>query len=85
MDAVLQVVLAGKTRIDLVRRCRSVLERTGTHILGPVLNRVSQPDLGYYSYYYSYGYYQNGHNGYKPAERKSRRLWPQRKKKALAK
>jgi capsular exopolysaccharide synthesis family protein len=68
VDAILQVVLAGKTRVDLVRRCRSVLERAGGHILGPVLNRVGQPDLGYYSYYYSYGYYQNGRNGYKPAE-----------------
>jgi capsular exopolysaccharide synthesis family protein len=68
IDAILQVVLAGKTRVDLVRRCRAVLERAGGHILGPVLNRVGQPDLGYYSNYYSYGYYQNGRNGYKPAE-----------------
>jgi capsular exopolysaccharide synthesis family protein len=86
VDAILQVVLAGKTRIDLVRRCRAVLERTGAHILGPVLNRVSQPDMGYYSYYYSYGYHQNGHNGHKPAKpARQRGLFRRRKAKAAAK
>jgi non-specific protein-tyrosine kinase len=85
VDAVLQVVLAGKTRIDLVRRCRAVLERTGAHILGPVLNRVKQPDLGYYTYYYAYGYYQNGKNGYKPPEPAKWRGLFRRKAKGAAK
>jgi capsular exopolysaccharide synthesis family protein len=85
VDAVLQVELAGKTRIDLVRRCKSVLERSGAHILGPVLNRVSQPDLGYYAYYYSYGYYHNGHNGYNPGEpAKPRGLFRHSQKKKAA-
>jgi len=91
VDAVLQVVLAGGTRIDLVQRCKTVLEQVGAHMLGPVLNRVGGSDLGYYAYYYSYGYYGhsngngNGHTG--NGHRRSRRsglgrLLPGRKKSA---
>jgi capsular exopolysaccharide synthesis family protein len=58
VDAVLHVIHAGKTRIDLVRRCKALLERGGAHILGPVLNQVSLPELRSYSYYYSYSYKQ---------------------------
>jgi Mrp family chromosome partitioning ATPase len=76
VDAVLQVVLAGGTRIDLVQRCKMVLEQVGAHMLGPVLNRVGGSDLGYYAYYYSYGYYghSNGNgNGNGNGQRRSRR------------
>ena len=78
MDAVLQVVRAGSTRIDLMRRCLTLLERGGARILGPVLNQVSTPDLGSYSYYYAADGYHNGNghsgnghsgNGSKPAKR----------------
>ncbi|MFL5804218.1 MAG: polysaccharide biosynthesis tyrosine autokinase [Roseiflexaceae bacterium] len=55
VDAVLQIVLAGNTRIDLVLRCKAVLERAGARILGPVLNRVNQRDFGEYAP--GYGYY----------------------------
>ena len=58
MDAALQVVHAGKVRIDAVRRCKSLLEQAGVRILGPVLNQVELSDMGYYSYHYYYGYYQ---------------------------
>lgn len=58
VDAVLQVVLAGGTRRDVVLRGKEALERVGARILGPVLNRVSRSDLGYY-YYYEY-YHRNG-------------------------
>lgn len=54
VDAVLQVVLAGDTRIELVRRCKAVLERVGARILGPVLNGVSRSDWGYQAYYGDY-------------------------------
>jgi non-specific protein-tyrosine kinase len=57
MDGALQVVSAGTTRRDLVLRCRSLLERAGARLLGPVLNRVESGDLGYYANYYSYGGY----------------------------
>ncbi|NJN67628.1 MAG: CpsD/CapB family tyrosine-protein kinase [Chloroflexaceae bacterium] len=61
VDAVIQVVWAGQTRINLVQRSKDILEHVGARILGPVLNKVKISDLGYYSYYYSYGYYnQNG-------------------------
>ncbi len=60
MDGVLQVVRAGSTRIDLVQRCKTLLERINVHILGPVLNGVQSSDLGYYANYYYYGsYYQS--------------------------
>lgn len=56
VDAAIQVVRAGSTRIDLVRRCRQILAQTNVRILGPILNQVERADLGYYSYYYEYSY-----------------------------
>jgi Mrp family chromosome partitioning ATPase/capsular polysaccharide biosynthesis protein len=63
VDAVLHVVRAGKTRIDLIKRSKATLEKTGGHILGPVLNQVRLGDMGSYSYYYYYGYGENGTKG----------------------
>jgi polysaccharide biosynthesis transport protein len=59
VDAVLQVILAGKTRIDLVLRCKATLERVGTHIMSPVLNRVSERDFRQYSPDYGYYYHSS--------------------------
>jgi non-specific protein-tyrosine kinase len=53
VDGVVQVVNANGTNADLVRRCKDLLERSGANVLGPVLNRVATPDLGYYGNYYS--------------------------------
>jgi len=78
VDAVLQVVWAGGTRRDLVRQGRTILEKVGARVLGPVLNRVSLSDLGYYSYYYYYGYYRDD-DGREPEKWAGlRRLLPQR-------
>ncbi len=52
-DGVLQVVAAGRTSVDVVLRGKTVLERAGARILGPVLNQVSQTDFAYYSAYYN--------------------------------
>lgn len=57
VDIVVQVVAAGKTRIDLVRRCKALLQQAGVQVISPVLNQVRLNDLGYYSNYYQ-GYYQ---------------------------
>jgi capsular exopolysaccharide synthesis family protein len=57
MDGVLQVVLAGGTRIDVVLRCKAILDHVRAHILGPVLNRVRSSDSGQYTSYR--GYYSN--------------------------
>ncbi len=85
VDAVLQAVKAGSTRIDLIQRCKSLLERSNARILGTVLNQVQIGDLGYYDYYYYYGgYYQDGQEtkksglaglfpGFKSKKRKRRR------------
>jgi capsular exopolysaccharide synthesis family protein len=77
MDGVLQVVRAGLTRIDLIQRCKTLLDRVEVHILGPVLNGVQASDLGYYANYYYYGSY------YQPQDQKAtpRRGWFGKRKK----
>jgi Mrp family chromosome partitioning ATPase len=56
VDGVLHVVRAGRTRIDLIRRCKATLEQAGGTLLGVVLNQVKLAEMGSYSYYYYYGY-----------------------------
>jgi non-specific protein-tyrosine kinase len=56
-QAVVQVVQAGSTRRDLVLKVRDILQRVNDSVLGPVLNRVEQQDVGYYYYYYYYSQY----------------------------
>lgn len=73
VDGVLQVVRAGKTRIDLIQRCKVLLERTNVYILGPILNGVQVNDLGYYANYYYYGGYYQGDDGSKKSS--GRRGW----------
>jgi capsular exopolysaccharide synthesis family protein len=73
VDGVLHVVWAGHTRINLVQRSKAILEQVGARILGPVLNQVQTGDLGYYSYYYSYGYY---HHHARPYRQEGLRLPP---------
>jgi Mrp family chromosome partitioning ATPase len=81
VDAVLQVVRAGGTRRDLVLRGKAVLEKVGARVLGPVLNRVSVSDLGYYYYYYYYyGYYRDGHEPESEKRSGLRRLLPWRRR-----
>jgi capsular exopolysaccharide synthesis family protein len=78
VDAVLQVVNARGPRIDLVRRTKELLERSGARVIGPVLNRVAIIDLGYYANYYYYGgYYNQDHAN--PTERKWRWPWQRRR------
>ena len=72
VDAVLQVVRAGKTRIDLMRRCRNALSQVGARVLGPVLNQVRTGDMGYYANYYTYGYYGEGPGNDKPGKGKGK-------------
>ena len=72
VDAVLQVVRSGKTRIDLMRRCRTALIQAGARVLGPVLNQVRTADMGYYANYYTYGYYGDGPGNDKPGKGKGK-------------
>lgn len=78
VDGVLQVVRAGATRIDLIQRCKVLLERTNVYILGPVLNGVHTNDLGYYANYYYYGGYYQGDDGSKKSG--ERRGWGGRRR-----
>lgn len=57
VDAVLLVANARGTRRDLIVKAHQTIRRSGVDVIGAVLNRVRQSDLGsYYSHYY-YGYY----------------------------
>jgi Mrp family chromosome partitioning ATPase/capsular polysaccharide biosynthesis protein len=60
VDAVVQVVRAGHTRIDLIRRTQMTLQQAGATLIGPVLNQVKLSEMGSYSYYYQYGYDEHG-------------------------
>jgi capsular exopolysaccharide synthesis family protein len=75
VDGVLQVVRAGTTRIDLIQRCKVLLERADVHILGPILNGVQVSDLGYYANYYYYGAYYQGNQGSQSSRNYKRRGW----------
>jgi succinoglycan biosynthesis transport protein ExoP len=77
VDGVLHVVQAGGPRRDLVLRAKTLLEKVGARILGPVLNQVSLSDMGYYTYYYYYGYHGDGHE---PEERSALRRWLRRRR-----
>ncbi|MCB9129171.1 MAG: polysaccharide biosynthesis tyrosine autokinase [Ardenticatenales bacterium] len=55
VDGTLHVVAAGQIRRDLVLKARDTLRRVEANVLGPVLNRVQQQDIGSYYYYYYYG------------------------------
>ncbi|HLZ09898.1 MAG TPA: CpsD/CapB family tyrosine-protein kinase, partial [Chloroflexota bacterium] len=72
VDGVILVVDAGKTRNDPLSRAKSTLDRGPAHLLGIVMNRVSNRVGGDYSYDYNRyyakgadgGLSQNGHTGY---------------------
>ena len=80
VDGVLPVVRAGSTRRDVVQQGKIVLEKVNARILGPVLNRVSLSDLGYYSYYYYYYYYGDGHESRKRSGLRRLLPWRRRRK-----
>lgn len=56
-DAALLVTAARSTRRDLVVKAYQTLRRSAVDIIGGVLNKVRQSDLGYYYSHYYYGYY----------------------------
>ncbi|NLT41124.1 MAG: polysaccharide biosynthesis tyrosine autokinase [Anaerolineae bacterium] len=56
-DAALLVTAARSTRRDLVLKAFETLKRSNIDIIGTVLNKVRQSELGYYYSHYYYGYY----------------------------
>jgi Mrp family chromosome partitioning ATPase len=50
------VVTAGKTRIELIRRCIRQLHQSNIEVSGILLNRFNPGDgkFGYYHYHYHY-------------------------------
>ena len=65
VDGIVLVVDAGRTRRASLKRAVEALERTGTPILGVVINRLTARTGGYYYYYYYDRYYSSsdGRNG----------------------
>ncbi|MBI3977733.1 MAG: CpsD/CapB family tyrosine-protein kinase [Chloroflexi bacterium] len=52
-DGILMVVMAGRTRREMLVRSREMLANAGAALVGAVLNKVRSSDLGsYYLYYY---------------------------------
>jgi non-specific protein-tyrosine kinase len=54
VGGVLLVVDAGRTRSEVCRRGKEILDQVGGRILGVALNRISPRGGGYYYYYYYY-------------------------------
>ncbi|MHB0878130.1 MAG: polysaccharide biosynthesis tyrosine autokinase [Anaerolineae bacterium] len=56
-DSALLVANARGTRRDRIVKAYETLKRSGVDVIGAVINRVRQSDLGYYYSHYYYGYY----------------------------
>lgn len=56
-DSALLVAAARSTRRDQIVKACQTLRRSGVDIIGTVINKVRQSDLGYYYSHYYYGYY----------------------------
>ena len=54
VDGTMVVVDTSKTRMQALRRTREALERSKTHLLGAVLNKVKRRGGGGYYYYHYY-------------------------------
>lgn len=53
-DGVLLVVSSGKTKRDLIRKCKANLEYVNANLLGVVLNNQNRREAESYYYYYQY-------------------------------
>jgi capsular exopolysaccharide synthesis family protein len=77
VDAVIMVVHPGHTQADAARATMEQLQRSGTRVVGVVLNRIPRHRADYYGgyrhyspYYSGYHYYAGGHeNGKSPISR----------------
>ena len=56
-DGVILAVTMGETRTDALREAVSQMQKTGTQVIGYVLNKVKSRRLGYGRYHYRYHYY----------------------------
>ncbi|MGA2286185.1 MAG: polysaccharide biosynthesis tyrosine autokinase [Dehalococcoidia bacterium] len=54
VDGTMLVVDTSKTRMQALRRTREALDRSKTHLLGAVLNKLKRRTGGYYYYYHYY-------------------------------
>lgn len=63
VDGTLLVVDSQRTRADALRRAYEALAKSGTHMLGVVLNKLSKRSGSYYYYYYYYTHEGAAPNG----------------------
>lgn len=64
-DATMFIITAGKTRIELIKRCIRQLSQVNIEITGILLNRFDIEAIKYnyyYNYHYKYHYYSYGEN-----------------------
>ena len=57
VDGTLLIVDASKTRADALRRATEAISKSGTRLLGAVINKVRRKKGDNYSYYYAYSEY----------------------------
>jgi len=57
VDGIIIVIRGAEIPEILVNRSLEILENSGGRVIGGVINRLSEKDLGYYSYHYSRYYY----------------------------
>jgi capsular exopolysaccharide synthesis family protein len=56
VDATMLIITAGKTRIELIKRCIRQLHQTNIEVSGILLNRFNIESIKY-NYYYKYHYH----------------------------
>jgi len=56
-EAALLVTAARQTRRDAIVKALDTLRRSGVDVIGSILNKVRETELGYYYSHYYYGYY----------------------------
>jgi len=61
-DATIFIITAGKTRIELIKRCLRQLSQTNIEISGILLNRFNIEAIKYNYYYYYYYHYHYQYN-----------------------
>lgn len=70
VDGVVMVVVSGETRLPMAARAVERINSVGGHLLGFVVNRLSERSGGYYYRYYTYQhdytYHGNGRDGKAP-------------------
>ena len=75
-DITLLVLRAEKSTRNISQQARDSLSSVGAHVLGAVVNDVSQKG-GHYGYYAGYGYHSYGYYSYGHKEKEKKKQYQQ--------